>query len=974
MSGPKGVFIGREPELEVLRGVALRAVEGRATVALVTGEAGIGKTRIATELAQTLAAEGWWCPVSHGVAMTGGEVPFSGTTELVRALVNRLGEAEVRRLLGPAATVLASLVPSLTDDAPPTIDRSAVTRSVLTLFDRIGQPACWLLDDLQWMDGATHDLVSYLAKVATGNPLLLLGTVRTDVSATDRLPHELVELGRAGRVLTLAPLSKQHVAAQATALSDRTLTEEEVTRICAVSDGLPFFVEELVASGGQVSGSLPAVLHASLDRLSPTARTVVAAASVREGTLRASALQAVCNLDSAFDLALAEARSRGVLRVDPSTGELRFRHALLAEAVDRDLLAEERTRLHLRWAAHLERALEEEPDNPALLIARAHHRYAVGGPEAFGAVLAAARAADAADDDRVRRLWWARAMETWPAPTDQATLLERDRGLAALVGALWSVGDLGAAIEIVDAELAQELDWLRGLWLSLIRQMAVRSLPEQQDPVPPPTAAEAVKARLLVAPRDFRSTEVLVRLAASWSEELPDVALSLLEEAYQRLDTTPSRDVVNMLYELMAFLTLRRGTHERGIALLREYVDWAAEHDPGAVIDAQGLLGLGLANAGMYREAERVLENALEDLRDPELHPQLWFGHHAVLAMITLQTGAWSRTEQCLALALHGKSGRELATMREFAAAGLWVRRGDLDRARMHWENIAEPEAEEDPAGLPPVEALLRAFLALEVAAVEQRADEACTSYARFITVTNNRDRADDELEAYLLALRAIAVRDAESPDVQQLCAHGPAVLGLQGGSRVLPALRSEIAAHLKRVAGQDDAGEWSSIADSWAALDRPWDGAQARVWQAECALRDGDRDQGHDALAEAHALAVRLGAEPLRRRCQATARRSRVLGIGRAEPASVLTAREAEVLALVEQGRTNKEIAATLVISTKTVSVHISNILTKLGAANRTEAVTLARRDALLTFEPSTRVRPFRGSSTPTRGGPTAR
>ena len=133
-------------------------------------------------------------------------------------------------------------------------------------------------------------------------------------------------------------------------------------------------------------------------------------------------------------------------------------------------------------------------------------------------------------------------------------------------GALWSVGDLGAAIEIVNAELAQELDWLRGLWLSLIRQMAVRSLPEQQDPVPPPTAAEAVKERLLVAPRDFRSTEVLVRLAASWSEELPDVALSLLEEAYQRLDTTPSRDVVNMLYELMAFLTLRRGTHERGIA------------------------------------------------------------------------------------------------------------------------------------------------------------------------------------------------------------------------------------------------------------------------------------------------------------------------------------------------------------------------------------------------------------------------
>jgi DNA-binding NarL/FixJ family response regulator len=98
------------------------------------------------------------------------------------------------------------------------------------------------------------------------------------------------------------------------------------------------------------------------------------------------------------------------------------------------------------------------------------------------------------------------------------------------------------------------------------------------------------------------------------------------------------------------------------------------------------------------------------------------------------------------------------------------------------------------------------------------------------------------------------------------------------------------------------------------------------------------------------------------------------VLGIGRAEPASVLTAREAEVLALVEQGRTNKEIAATLVISAKTVSVHISNILTKLGAANRTEAVTLARRDALLTFEPSTRARHLPGPSTPGPGPPPER
>lgn len=959
MSGSTAVFVGRELELEVLRGVAARAVEGGAKVVLVTGEAGIGKTRVASELAQSLADQGWWCPVSHGVSMSGGEVPFSGTTELVRSLLARSGEAEVRRLLGPAAKVLASLVPSLTDDAPPAIDRSAVTTSVLTLFDRVGQPACWLLDDLQWMDGATQDLVGYLAKVATGNPLLLMGTVRTDASATDRLPDELVELGRLGRVLNLAPLSKANVAAQATALADRTLTEEEVTRICAVSDGLPFFVEELVASGGRVSGSLPAVLHASLDRMSPAARAVAAAASVGQGLLRASALEAVCHLGPAFGPALAEARALGVLRVDPGTGELRFRHALLAEAVDGELLSEERTRLHLDWAAHLERALVKDPGDPTLLIARAHHQYAAGGPEAFEAVLAAARAADAADDDRVRRLWWARAIGTWPPPTDEATTLQRDHGFAALVGALWSVGDMGAVVEIVDAQLSERLDWLRGLWLRLIRQMALRSMLERPEPAPSPTAAEALKTRVLEAPRDFRSTEVLVRLADAWLDELPDMALSLLEEAYQRLDTDPSRDVVNMMFELMAFLTLRRGTHERGIALLREYVEWVSDHDPGAMIDARGLLGLGLANAAMYREATDVLEKSMEDVRDPELHPHLWFGYHAVLAATTLQTGEWRRTEQCLALALQGKSGRELAALREFAAAGLWIRRGDFDRARSHRNEIPEPETAEGTAGHPSTQATLRAFLDLQVAAVDQRPDEACASYARFVTASHHGDLADDQLEAYLLAVRAVTTRDAEAPHVSQLLERGPAVLHFDGGSHAVPVLRAEIAAHLKRVSGHDDAAAWASIAHSWAALDRPWDAAQAQVWEAECALRDGDRKHGHDALAEAHAVAVRLGAEPLRRRCEATARRGRVVGIGRNEPANLLTARETEVLGLVEQGRSNKEIAATLVISAKTVSVHVSNILAKLGAANRTEAVNRARQDALLADKANARGRP---------------
>ena len=275
-----------------------------------------------------------------------------------------------------------------------------MTTAVVTLLERVGDPVCWVLDDLQWMDGATRDLVVYLAKVATGTPLMLLATVRTDPAAPSVLPDVLVEFGRAGRVLSLAPLTREQVATQARSLADRPLTDDEVARICAVSDGLPFFVEELVAYGGRISGSLHAVLHASLSQVSPDARTVLAAACIGGGRLVPTSLRAVSDVAAGFDTALDEVRRRGILVTDRSDGSLRFRHALLREAVDEELLAEERAELHAAWAEHLEGALREAPDDLTLTIELARHRYEVRGADAFPAVRAAALAADTAADDR----------------------------------------------------------------------------------------------------------------------------------------------------------------------------------------------------------------------------------------------------------------------------------------------------------------------------------------------------------------------------------------------------------------------------------------------------------------------------------------------------------------------------------------------------------------------------------------------
>ena len=148
----------------------------------------------------------------------------------------------------------------------------------------------------------------------------------------------------------------------------------------------------------------------------------------------------------------------------------------------------------------------------------------------------------------------------------------------------------------------------------------------------------------------------------------------------------------------------------------------------------------------------------------------------------------------------------------------------------------------------------------------------------------------------------------------------------------------------------EDAQAAWEAAAQAWDRLGQPYPLAYALLHAAEAALDSGDRDGAAERLARAALLADRLGADPLREQIGSLARRAR-LGLP-AESADErvpgilgLTAREAEVLRLVAAGRSNREIAAELFISAKTASVHVSNILAKLGAASRTEAAAIAHR-----------------------------
>ena len=141
----------------------------------------------------------------------------------------------------------------------------------------------------------------------------------------------------------------------------------------------------------------------------------------------------------------------------------------------------------------------------------------------------------------------------------------------------------------------------------------------------------------------------------------------------------------------------------------------------------------------------------------------------------------------------------------------------------------------------------------------------------------------------------------------------------------------------------------WSAIAARWDALRQPYQASYARLRQAEARLATGDRQASVAALRAAHAAAVALGAGPLLRDLEALAKRARI-ALPAAAPAAVqapfdLTPRELTVLELVAAGRTNRQIAEELYLSTRTVDVHVHRILAKLDAANRVEAAGIAHR-----------------------------
>jgi DNA-binding CsgD family transcriptional regulator/tetratricopeptide (TPR) repeat protein len=963
-------FVGRETDITRLVAAYEAAAAGSPRIELIVGEAGIGKTRLVSELGSAVVGGGGRVLIGGCLDLADGGLPLLPLAEALRGLARTTPWPELEDMLGPVRPQLARLVPAFGEDGSAADEPLASARmeeGVLAILGRLAadRPTLLVFEDVHWIDRASRDLVTFLARNLATEPMLLVLTCRTDdlEGDTDRW---LVELARQPRVerLDLGRLDRESVRAQMAAILGSEPDPRSVDRTWRRSDGNPYFVEELATAGDDhAPPTLAASVTGRLALLAPRTREIVRIVAVGGRSIDEELLVAVADR-SAPDVrdALHEAVERRVLLIEDDD-RIGFRHALVREVAAAELLPGEARELHERLASVLSMSSELAEPSPAGAAAElAYHWEGAGRPiEALEAAIdagaAAARVAAWADADRQyeRALRLADAAQL-PEGVDRVELLRRAAEAAELTG------DLPRAQTLVDGALAAAEETGERVALLHARHGYLRWTQGDNDgslaayergiallPEKPPSAARARILGSLAGALLGLGRYDEGRRAASDGVATADAAGAKSEEARAR----------NVLGSILVAL----GDVEEGIAQLEQSADLAAEAGPSDMrVIGPYNLAVNLAMAGRLREAQDAAARGVEAARTEGLQRRYGMDLAALEGDVLTRLGRWDEAAEVmdtgLALDPSGRGTIYLATAR----GRLEALRGDVVTARQ-WFSVADELAEGQ------IDADLAGYLA------RARAETALVDGDAVAALEIARDGliplegADDHfVRSPLLVLTIQAAAEAAEGaratrgDVAPVAEAAPAIAELESQTASAPmvaALHAHAVAEASRMEGESDPQRWADAAARFADIPDPFGVAYARYRSAEAILRrDGIKADVGPLLRDAADDAAALGALPLYRSIETLARRARV-PMDRPEPATPepeperrpagLSGREVEVLRLVADGRSNGEIGEALFISRKTAGVHVTHILDKLGVANRVEAAMAAGRLGLL-------------------------
>jgi DNA-binding CsgD family transcriptional regulator len=975
--------------MAVLERLLERASTRDTGFALIGGEAGIGKTRLTRELAERASAAGFLVLTGQCVELGAEGLPLAPLVDALRTLVRSMAPDVLAEVLGPAAPGLARLLPEL---APGTVVRpfaeelqkAQLLEHVLGTLGRLSEvrPVMFTVEDLHWADQSTLDLTAFLIRSLRDARVLLVLTYRADevhrrhalrplLTAWERMRTvDRVELSRFGR---------EEVSAQLTAILGAGLASGMADTVFDRSDGNAYLVEELAgivrSDGGldDLPPSLLDVLLSRVDALTSGAQKLLRTASVAGRAVSDRLLARVADVAEAELYAmLRETVENHLLVVDPGGYGYTFRHVLTRDAVYDDMLPGERVRLHSAYGEALATDPGLASDLATLPATLAYHWYAaLDLPRALPATIDAARAAlmSYGPLEALRHL--ERALEIWPQVKDaeQRTGLDQVEVSRLAADAAYRSGALDRAHSMVADALAQLPD---GAKPERRAQLMERAAIIQRDQGKPADAAGTLREALALLPEgQLTRTRALVLAALAGVLMRADDRSACVEVARLAIDAARSAGA----RELEADASITLGTLaypsgvEAGLEPLREGLRLALEFvadNPWIALRGYVNYSDMLETLGRHAEAAEAAVEGITLAARAGVARTLGSYLIGNRAEPLLRVGEWAEAGQLISEGLRALPEGVFAGTLHQLWSELAAMRGDYEEAGRELREMRRTIGDTGDAQFTQPMRYVAAMIALgggDLAAARDAitaglGDDAAhlwsSRYTWPVLWLGMRIEADE-------ATRFRDRREEVPARVAERCADLARIAADQmTPSPALVAYRTLLAAEQARAGGTARASDWASAVEAWRRAAEPYPLSYALLRFAEATVAAGDRDGAARAVQQAHAIAERLGAAPIASEAVALARRGRLLlkadqpaaepATRRHEPADELarfglTDREREVLLLVAAGHSNPEIARKLFISAKTASVHVSNILAKLGVNGRVEAAAIVHR-----------------------------
>jgi DNA-binding CsgD family transcriptional regulator len=934
-----GALVGRESEIALLTALVKELSVGRGGSVLIEGEPGIGKSALVRAVVAGAADAG--CQVFWGAGDELGQalplVPFLDALRVREPSTNPRRNTIVRLLRGETTADRGTDVPAaLAEQLLALVTEQCATR-----------PTILVVDDLQWADPASVTLWGRLARSARQVPLLLIGMMRPVP-----LRDDLLALRRIAGDASRLPLTALTEAAAADLIADLAggKPDSNLLRLADGAAGNPLYVTELVAAlarsssliitdAGTVelaSGSAPSSLSAAIaDRLgfvTGPAREVLRAAALLGMEFAVPDLAIVLSR-SVADLvpAVDEACAAGVLA--ESGRGLGFRHPLIRAALYDEMPAPVRA----AWHRDVGRALAEAgapPDRVARQMLRA-----VGEP---------GDPAEAMDEWMLD--WLTRTADSLvgQAPGVAAQLLARAvascpagsawHGWLAsrLADALYRIGDRGAAEQVVNRALEQtcEPDLLVDLhWtLAQCRMLAgssAESLATLEQALATPGISARHRARLLVLAG--RTHKYLGEL-----EKAGQVATSALAAASEAGDT----GVMGWALHVLALVATVGGRSADALPLYDRALT-VTQSDP-ALTDLRLLLQINQAvTLACLDDYERAFAAAgkARQLADQVGTTFRLAQAHGALGQLLFETGRWDEALAELAIVPEDLKEPFGACGELGIAAVICFHRGDGGAARQHLA-AAAPHAERIGDLLIGPYALARSL--------DCEHEGALPEALAVLTGAFAGDTEElEEIEDVLADAVRLATKTGDLATARSLTGHATA---LASGSEIPH--RQANALYCRGLLDHE-APRLLAAAECYEDASRPLLRAKALEAAADEFVGIGQRSQARAAFTRAVEVYTSLGAAADAARLQAT---FRAHGIRRGPHVKhrqarsgwdSLTPTEMKIAAFVEDGLSNPDIAARLLLSRRTVATHVSHILKKLDVHSRTD---IARESALRT------------------------